>query len=78
MTELILFLVIVVILAFHMWTHREHVRERRHLTSLIVAKNVTEVRVLDNEPATERIPTPKTRGSYDDDFWAEGLEQVGI
>lgn len=80
MTEFLMFLVILALLAFIGWLHYDHRIERERLINRLIAKTPSEVRVLDNEPRRpDRATRPEPALTPDErDFWADFDGPVGI
>lgn len=57
MTVAVFAVVIVALVVERTWREREHARERRRLTNAIVAKNGTELAVLDRDPRPRKPAT---------------------
>lgn len=60
MESVALLVVIVALCVVLVLQERHHAAERRHLTHIIVAEHVGEVRVLDSAPTREPAERPRT------------------
>jgi len=78
MTAFLLFLVVVALLSYLGWSEYQHVKERRHLTHLLIAKRPSEVAVM--ERAVSDPPRPKITVLPEDidPFWESLNAQTGI
>lgn len=78
MEAILLFFTIVALLTFLGWFFITTASERKFLINRLIAKNASEVRILDRALITdEPLPRPEPITQEELDFWNDG-EEVGI